>query len=275
MGTGESMIDLRNGTALVTGASSGFGEEFARQLAPVVGRLVLLARRSDLLEALKADLEARYGHLRVFVHSVDLADSASRAAFLQSLCDGGLVPDLLVNNAGLGDRGEFGSGAWDKNDAMLQVNVVALTHFAFELVPLMKARRRGAIINVSSLASLLPIPDFAVYAASKAYVTSFSEALRMELRETGIPVLAVCPGPSRTGFGAVAARRPEDRDRALGARVFYVDKSTVVRTSLAALRDDRARAFPGIMVCLAAGVISALPLVVIRALMSRRPRRMD
>ncbi|CAN5218353.1 SDR family NAD(P)-dependent oxidoreductase [soil metagenome] len=269
------MTHFRNSTALVTGASSGLGEEFARQLAPVVGRLVLLARRTAALERLKADLESRHAQLRVQVFTVDLADEEARAEFLGELRGRDLVPDLLVNNAGLGDRGDFGSGEWSKNSAMLQVNVVALTHFAFELVPQMRERGRGIIINVSSLACLLPIPDFAVYAATKAYVSSLSEALRLEVRGSGIEVLALCPGPVRTEFGSVAARRSEDRQRAVGARAFYVSKEVVVRRALEGAAHGRARVYPGIMVCMAAGLLSALPLVIIRAIMSRRPRRMD
>ena len=130
---------------------------------------------------------------------------------LDSLVSGlamqGLVPDLLVNNAGLGDYGEFAAADWERVEAMLRVNIRALTRLCHAVVPAMRELGGGSIINVSSLASIVPMPDFAVYAATKAYVTSFSEALRLEVETHGIRVLALCPGPVPTEFGDVA-RRP-------------------------------------------------------------------
>ena len=108
--------------------------------------------------------------------------------------------DLLINNAGLGDLGAFATADPERVDAMMQVNMVALTRLTRALLPAMIAQKRGAILNVSSSASFLPIPNFAVYAATKAYVTSFSEALRSELHGTGVGVTALCPGPVRTEF---------------------------------------------------------------------------
>lgn len=113
---------------------------------------------------------------------------------------------LLINNAGAGDYGEFSEGSWDRIRTLLRLNVESLTRLCHAMIPGLK-RNGGDIINISSLAALLPIPDFAVYAATKAYVSSLSEALRLELKEHGIRVLAVCPGPVSTGFGK-AARRP-------------------------------------------------------------------
>ena len=128
------------------------------------------------------------------------------------------------------------------------------------------------MVNVSSLASLLPIPDFAVYAATKAYVTSFSEALRIELRTHRIPVLAVCPGPVRTEFGQVARRGQAGR-KIPGHACFYVPAEQVVAESLMALDRNRARVYPGLKTAAAALVISALPIVLLRLVMGCRPRR--
>jgi short-subunit dehydrogenase len=152
----------------------------------------------------------------------------------------------------------------------LRLNIESLTRLTHALVPGMIVRGGGAIVNVSSLACLLPIPDFAVYAATKAYVSSFSEALRIELKEHGIPVLAVCPGPVRTEFGGVARRNPE-KDPAIGA--FYVPKERVVADALAALDRNRARVYPGLKIAVAAAVIAALPLCAIRLVMGFRPRK--
>jgi uncharacterized protein len=258
--------------ALVTGASSGLGEEFALQLAPRVERLVLVARREPLLEQLAGRLRLKFPHLAVALFAVDLSLPAEREVFVKHLATSGLMPDLLVNNAGLGDYGEFATADWPKIQSMLSVNIEALTHLTHSLIPEMILRGSGSIINVSSLASTLPIPDFAVYAATKAYVTSFSEALRIELREHRIPVLAVCPGPVRTEFGEVS-RRSADSQGMPSKKCFYVAKEQVVAESLAAMDRKAARVYPGLKIAVAALVISALPLVVLRFAMGFRPRR--
>lgn len=258
--------------AVVTGASSGLGEEFALQLAPRVRHLVLVARRAPLMEELSLRIGGMFPHVTVSVVAADLAVFSERERLVQWLAEQESTPDLLVNNAGLGDYGEFATAEWGKLEAMLRVNVEALTHLAHALVPGMIRNGRGAVINVSSLASLLPIPDFAVYAATKAYVTSFSEALRIELREHGVPVLAVCPGPVHTGFGAVA-HRDERAPGGFMRELFYVSREQVVRESLSALDRDRPRVYPALKTAVAAVAISMIPLLLLRLAMARRPRR--
>jgi short-subunit dehydrogenase len=262
----------RFSSVLVTGASSGLGEEFALQLAGRTDHLVLTARRRGLLDALAGRLIITHPALRVTVIAADLAEHEDRARLARSLAAGGVAPDLLVNNAGLGDYGEFVTAEWPKLQAMLRVNVEALTHLARVLLPGMIRQGGGVILNVSSLASLMPIPDFAVYAATKAYVTSFSEALRMELREHGVEVLAVCPGPVHTDFGRVA-RREENLPGMPSREWFYVPREQVVAESLAAIARKQARVYPGFKTAAAALVLSALPMVLMRVVMSRRPRR--
>lgn len=257
--------------ALITGASSGLGEEFALQLAPSVKHLVLVARREPLLNALGDRIRAAFPGVEVSVFAADLAAELDRVKLVDALGARGMVPDLLVNNAGLGDYGEFATSEWPRLEAMLKVNIEALTHLTHAMVPGMIRRKAGAVINVSSLASLLPIPDFAVYAATKAYVTSFSEALRIELKGHGIPVLAVCPGPVHTGFGEVARRSPDSRLPV--SEFFCVPKEQVVRESLRALQLQRARVYPSLRITAAALLISALPIVAIRLAMAARPRR--
>lgn len=258
--------------AVVTGASAGLGEEFALQLAPRVRHLVLVARRFELLEQLAERIREGFPELGISVIAADLAIPAERGRLVTTLAEAGLVPDLLVNNAGLGDYGEFASAEWGRLEAMLRVNVEALTHLAHLLLPGMIRHGGGAVLNVSSLASLLPIPDFAVYAATKAYVTSFSEALRIELGDHGITVLAVCPGPVHTEFGQVA-RRDEFSPGMPARKWFYVPKKQVVAESLLALERRRARVFPGLKTTAAALVLSVLPLVLLRLALDRRPRK--
>ena len=258
--------------ALVTGASAGLGEEFALQIAPRVGKLVLVARREPLLLQLADRVRSKFPHVAVAVFAVDLNSQAEREQLVDTLAARGFLPDLLVNNAGLGDYGEFATAEWEKLQSMLHVNIEALTHLSHALVPEMIRRGGGAIINVSSLASTLPIPDFAVYAATKAYVSSFSEALRIELREHHIPVVAVCPGPVRTEFGKVS-RRSLDGPGMPSKKSFYVPKEQVVEEALAGLDRNAARVYPGLKIAAAALVISALPMFVLRFAMGFRPRR--
>ena len=256
--------------ALVTGASAGLGEEFARQLAPHVRSLVLVARREERLRSLAGSLAREFAHLEIRCEVADLADAGARRALADRMAAAGVVPDLLVNNAGMGDYGEFVTADWSKLEAMLHLNVEALTHLTHLMLPGLR-RKRGAVVNVSSMASLLPIPDFAVYAATKAYVTSFSEALRLELRGDGVSVLAVCPGPVHTEFGRVSRRAgaPEAPTR----EWMYVPREQVVAEALTALDRDAARVYPGWKMAVAAVVLTALPIVAVRALMATRPRR--
>jgi len=258
--------------ALITGASSGLGEEFALQLAGRVDKMVLVARREPQLRQLAAVLLETHPELQVLVYPADLTDPSEREDLVENLIIQGFIPDLLVNNAGLGDYGEFVTADWARIRAMLATNIEALTYLTHSLVPAMIRCGRGAVVNVSSLASLLPIPDFAVYAATKAYVTSFSEALRIELKQHGIPVLAVCPGPVSTGFGEVAKRHGGGPEMPV-YRQFYVPRQQVVAESLQALSHARARVYPGLKPALAACLIAALPVAAIRLAMRFRPRR--
>src|ERR1043166_9616212 len=191
-------MQLNNCNALITGASSGIGREFARQLANRARTLILVARRSERLADLRDELLNRNPNLNVHLRVVDLADKAQIEFLVDSLAHDRIDVDLLINNAGVGDSGPFAKSDPARNEQMLLVNVVALTSLTHRLLPQMIAKRRGGILNVSSSAGLFSIPGDAVYAATKAYVTSFSEALRAELRGKGVSVCAVCPGPVQT-----------------------------------------------------------------------------
>jgi len=257
--------------AMVTGASAGLGEEFARQLAPRVTKLVLVARREERLKHLADILRERHPHCAVAVIAADLSKHAEREALVSALADTGFLPDLLVNNAGLGDYGEIASADWSRIEAMLRVNIDALTHLTHSLVPPMIRKGHGAVMNVSSIAGLLPLPDAGVYAATKAYVSSFSEALRIELRKHRIPVVAVCPGPVKTEFNLVARRSPEDPGMP-SPPWFRVSREQVVAESLAALNQDRPRVFPGLKTAIVAAMMAALPMIILRPILSARLR---
>jgi len=235
-------------SALVTGASAGLGEEFAIQLADLgVTHLALTARRADRLEELKSCLVAANPSLRVDTITADLAEASGVTTLIAELDKRGFSPDILINNAGLGDLGTFETSDPAKIESMLAVNIVALTRLTRWALPAMLAKKSGWICNVGSTAGLIPLPTFAVYAATKAYVNSFSEALRIELHGSGIRVLALCPGPVQTEFGQVASRENSKRKFAPPA-FLLVSKADVVRQTLNALARGKGRLIPGLMV---------------------------
>lgn len=257
---------------LVTGATSGLGLEFARQLAPRTETIVLVARREKKLEEVAAELVALHPHLQAKVFASDLVDNVGRNHLINTLSREDLFPDCLINNAGMGDYGEFRTSEWSKTEQMINLNVEALTHLTHALLPGLIAKR-GAILNVSSLAGDLPIPDFAVYAATKAYVSSFSEGLRLELRDKGVRVLVSCPGPVKTNFGQTARR--STTSKLPTKESFYVPAEKVVRDSLQTLLKDRPRVYPGLKVAGVAALIGLLPLAAVRLMMSSRPRKSE
>jgi short-subunit dehydrogenase len=186
-------------SVFITGASSGIGLELAKLFARDGYRLFITARKSDRFAA-ATDLLRPLASAGVDALPDDLTDPAAPIRLAAQLRDHAIVPDLLVNNAGFGSHGAFAESDELSQVQMLQVNVVALTHLTRLLLPGMVARGSGRILNVASTAAFQPGPYMAVYYASKAYVTSFSQALGYELRQTGISVTALCPGPTITDF---------------------------------------------------------------------------
>ena len=252
-------------TALITGASSGLGAEFARQLAPYASRLLLVARRNDRLEALRSELEALHPELVVLIYSADLAGEDQRVAFVGWVRAQGVKVDFLVNNAGLGDHGEFLTSDWERVKSMLDVNISALTHLTHLLLPAMVEGGRAAILNVSSVASFFPLPKMAVYSATKAYVTSFSEALAMELRPRGISVTALCPGPVPTEFFEVAERGESvGKPHYDSLPAFVVTPAQAVHAGLMAVAGESARVIPGPLLAAAVLVALVLPFAITR-----------
>src|SRR5215469_3984029 len=259
-------------TVLVTGASAGIGREFARQLAPVVNTMILVARRNDRLEALELELKIINPRLEIFCRQLDLRDHAELERFCDWLDESGLSVDLLVNNAGLGDRGAFVDSDWERLHAMLQVNIAALTYLTYRILPSMRKSGCGAILNVSSAASLVPIPNFAVYAATKAYVTSFSEALRAELRNANISVTALCPGHVPTEFDDVAIREGDTYATPL-PDYLTVPVQEVVHQALSAVARDHARVIPGTVLNIVMAAVAFLPMFVKRLLLNAHVAR--
>ncbi len=185
--------------ALVTGASAGIGMEFARLLAADGRDVVLLARSRDKLRALADELSAAHG-INASIVPADLGEPDAAQAVFEAVRDSGRRIDILINNAGLLVEGPFDAIDLGKQLQLLQVNVVAMTALTYLFLAPMRQRGRGRIMNVASVASFLPVPNLAVYAASKAYVRSFSDALGQELSGTGVTVTALCPGVTDTGM---------------------------------------------------------------------------
>lgn len=222
------------GVALITGASAGLGIEFARQLSRKGHRLVLAARRKDRLDALVAEL----GNARAV--EIDLAQPGATAALMRDLEKAGEEVDILVNNAGFGLRGPFVELDSARQREMIDLNCGALTELCRAVAPAMVEGRSGAILNVASTAAFQPGPWMAVYFATKAYVLSFTEALHEELKPHGVNVSALCPGPTRTEFGAVAGINSLGRFDRLS-----MEAGPVVRAGLEGLEKNRAVVIPG------------------------------
>lgn len=191
-------------TALITGASSGLGTEFARIHASKGDNLVLVARGKDKMDALKAELEKQYG-ISVYVIAKDLSEENAAKTVFDELQKQNINVDYLINNAGFGDFGFFAECDWEKQLQMINLNVVVLTHLTRLFLPEMIKNKFGKILNVASTASFQPGPTMSVYFASKAFVLSFSEAIANEVKGTGVTVTALCPGATATGFKAAAS----------------------------------------------------------------------
>ncbi len=189
---------------LITGASSGFGKEFARIFAQKGNNVLLVARRSDVLENMKKELEADFG-IKAFVLAMDLSsdDAADQVFSFTKKLD--LNIETLVNNAGYGDWSEFASADMEKLNSMVHLNALTLLKLCRLYAPLMKEKGRGYILNVASIAAFSAGPLMGTYYASKAFVLSLSESLHEELKKSGVCVTALCPGPANTGFTKLAA----------------------------------------------------------------------
>jgi short-subunit dehydrogenase len=235
-------FDLWKGrTALVTGASSGLGADFARHLAAAGAHLVLVARRADALAALAADLSSRHG-VTVDVVAMDLGAPGAPEALHAEVRRRGREVDVLVNNAGFGLFGEFLEIPEARERAMMELDVLvplALTRrFGADMV----ARGRGWILQVSSIGGYQATPLYAVYSAAKAFVLSFGEALAYEWRPKGVTVSVVSPGITATEFLAVSGQRAT-----LYQRLVMMDSPTVTRVGLAALARGQGSVVPGLL----------------------------
>jgi hypothetical protein len=225
-------------SALVTGASSGIGEAMVRRLAAANVPTVVVARRADRLEQLAGELAG----IEVLAADLTTADGVGQVADRVQSTDSPI--DLLVNNAGFGTSGNFAELDADRLDQEIALNVAALTRLSHAALAVMVPRRRGHLLNVSSVASFQPAPKLAVYAATKAYVTSLTESLHEEVRGTGVKVTALCPGLTRTEFQSVSN---SDRYAASYPDFAWMDADQVAAAGLADVAKGRALSVPGVL----------------------------
>ncbi|MBT3218997.1 MAG: SDR family oxidoreductase [Proteobacteria bacterium] len=230
-----------NGTVLITGASSGIGEQLALQLAKTASAMAIVARRTDRLEELKSRLLVLNQKLVVLVQPCDLAVVEDAAKMIDAVEETLGPIDVLINNAGYGDLGLFEFSDWSKLEKMIQLNVVGLSYLTHRVLPSMLERCRGGILNVSSGFGLTFLPGAAAYIGTKHYVTSFTESLRSELVGTGVVVSQVCPGPVATEFEAVAGN-PVDMNYNW---LLEISADRCARETLAGFSRGRALIMPG------------------------------
>jgi short-subunit dehydrogenase len=250
-------------TALITGASSGIGERFAYALARQNYGLVLVARRQDRLEAVAAK-SMEIGAARTEVVACDLSHSNAPLELQARLAAVPIEVDYLINNAGFGTTGRFDRLPLAREIDEIELNVTALVALTRLFLPPMVERGHGTIINVASTAAFQPLPYMATYAATKAFVLSFTEAIAVETAGTGVRILALCPGPVRTEFQAVA--KNED---ALMPSFAYLDADTVVKQALTAVAQGRRVRINGVMNTVGAIGARLLPRALVTAIAGR------
>jgi len=234
---------LSGKTALITGASSGMGADFARQLAALGCRTILVARRAEKLQALQQEINGRFGAVAETV-AMDLSAPDGPRQLYDRLKADSLAVDVLINNAGYAVFGEFHTVEWERYRQMLELDVVALTHLARLFAAGMAARRSGHILLVASTGSFQPTPMYAAYAAAKSYVLYLGESLHYELRPSGVGVTVLCPGVTRTEFFEVAGR-----EMTAFQRLMAMNSADVARIGIQAMLRGRS--------CVVAGRINS------------------
>ena len=229
------------GTALVTGASAGIGQEIARELARRGFGVTLVARREDRLQALAGELSSEHG-VRAEALACDLTDPDARAELPGRVADLGLRVDVLVNNAGFGTAGPYHRSNVDREVQQVRILIEAVADLTGRFLPGMVERRSGAVLNVASTAGFSALPNMAGYSAAKAWARAFNQAVHMEVQGKGVSVTALCPGPVETEFFDVSGPTPiED----VIPRPLWVDAPSVARAGVAALAAGKVEVVPG------------------------------
>lgn len=251
---------------LITGASSGIGETFARRLAAEKHNLFLVARSEEKLKLLCNELSGKFGIVALYA-AIDLIEVDSDNEVFKATEKLGFEIDWLINNAGFGSMGDFAKLDLERELEMIELNITALVALTHHYLRPMRERRCGTIINVSSGASFQPIPFFATYAATKAFVSSFTEAIAEENRPYGIQILALCPGTTDTGFFEAAGI--DDPIKVKGVQT----SEQVVDTALRALDRGKTKVVSGWINYLVASAVNVFPNWFLTRVMSKPLRK--
>jgi uncharacterized protein len=252
-----------NGTVLVTGASSGIGEELAREFARRGRHVLLVARRAEKLETLAASLPSATAVL-----AADLSNADERAALPERVAGLGLVVDVLVNNAGLSTSGPVAMSDPVAELNLIEVDVAAVADLCSRFLPGMVSRGRGAVLNVASVGGFGPVPGQAAYGAAKAFVLSYTQAIGEELRGTGVTAATLCPGPVSTDFGEKAGISDEDAEASL-PKAMWVDADVVAKAAVDGLASGKTVIVPGVFNRVGAAAYQHLPRRLLLPILSR------
>lgn len=255
-------------TALVTGASSGIGADLARELARRGHGVTLLARREERLAELATELHDAHG-ARTEVVALDLTDAAARGRLPDILLERGLTVEVLVNNAGFSTTGPVYRSDRHREMAMIRTDVEAVVDLCCIFVPGMVERGRGAVLNVASTAAFQPLPGQAGYGASKAFVLSYTRSLRAELRDKGVSVTALCPGPVKTEFAESAGFTPEESENSL-PKIMWLPAADVARLAVLGLEQGKGVVIPGLANRVGAQFARAMPPQALAAFLARQ-----
>jgi uncharacterized protein len=255
-------------TALVTGASSGIGADLARELAQRGHGVTLVARREARLTELARELQSVHG-VRCEVVALDLTDAERRGGLPDTLAERGLDVDVLVNNAGLSTTGPAYRSDRTREIAMIRTDVEAVVDLCSIFVPGMVERGRGAVLNVASTAAFQPLPGQAGYGASKAFVLSYSRAVRAELHGTGVTLTALCPGPVETEFAESAGFTKEESENSL-PKFMWLPAAEVARLAVVGMEQGKAVVIPGLANRVGAGFARSVPQQALATFLARQ-----
>ncbi len=267
-------FSFHHSCALITGASSGLGAEFARQLAPHASILILVARRKERLEDLAHALQANYPQLTIYLQVRNLNLFDEREELAAWIKEQQIPLNLVINNAGLGDIGGFCEASWQRLQEILDLNITALTHLTHLLLPTLRKQAPSALLQVGSIAGFFPLRGNATYAASKAYTNSLSQALYLEEKEHGVTVTLLSPGPVPTEFFEVASRT--DNPISITSRAhacLITSPEKVVKTALRAILKQKASVIPNRLLSALIGCLRLVPVFLFERVCVKNKKR--
>jgi uncharacterized protein len=227
--------------SLITGASKGIGKAIAFELAKTGSDLILVARSKDLIENLAKELKSKF-EIKVYSIEIDLTKETAMNDVVEFCKTNNLNPNILINNAGFGLKGSFESLSYEKQIGMINLNISSLVSLTYKTIPTLKLHPKSYILNVGSVASFYPIPYFSIYAATKAFVLSFSNALNIELKSSNIYVSTLCPGPTQSSFWEASGVKI----KSFAPKIFQMTSERVAKVAIKGMFKGKRMIVPGI-----------------------------